>query len=451
MSATPAALWPQPIPILGLTGEYQSGKTWFGISICPDPKRLRVYDFELSAAPYKSLGFDYVNVAEVMAAKYPKGPKPIDVWNWWLEDVSSLQPGRFDAILADPITDLERGLTDWVNANPAHFGHTAGQYQSMSGIMWGDLKDHWKLILSTRVATKCQTFAFVAHLGDEFKGNKPSGKRQPKGKDTLIELSTLYLWLDRSKGAVPSAEVLKTRLSHLGMGPNGPEIRPALPPNLPVATPHAIRQYLLNPPDYANLRPEERIAEKVLSADERLRLQLQLAEAERDAAIARNGGAAPTTQPTPAPATSAPAASPPPPVAPTSTPPVSADALEENYGVGMDTASDEAALKKVGDEVKTAFDKGWIKEAHRDRLKQRFILRLTLLRTPSSPPPVVPVFDRKRHLDEIADMVQVLKVNDLNGNLKKAYGKDTLGDLSDEEVKDLHGRLVKKLPPKVNT
>lgn len=306
----PAPLWPQPIPILGLTGEYQSGKTWFGISISPDPRRLRVYDFELSAAPYRALGFDYVNVAEVMAQKYPRGAKPVDVWNWWLDDVSGLDVGRYDVILADPVTDLERGLTDWVTANPTFFGHTAGQYQSMSGIMWGDLKDYWKLILSSRVATKCQTFAFVAHLGDEFKGKQHTGRRAPKGKDTLLELATLYLWLARDKNpdgsrpSAPAAEVLKSRLSHLGMGPDGPEIREALPPRLPVATPKAVRQYLLNPPDYANLKPEERAPERGMTADERLRLEVAKAEAERDAALARGGVpaavAAPAPRPTPA-------------------------------------------------------------------------------------------------------------------------------------------------------
>jgi hypothetical protein len=324
-NATP--LWPQPIPIFGITGEYQAGKTWCGISISPDPKRLRVYDFELSAAPYHSLGFDYVDVPKVMAAKFPRGPKPVDVWNWWLDDVSALEPGRFDVILVDPITDLERGLTDWVTANPTKFGHTAQQYTTMSGIMWGDLKDYWKLILSTRVATKCETFAFVAHLGDEFKGKQHTGKRVPKGKDTLIELASLYLWLSRekrpdgSRPSVPSAEVLKSRLSHLTMGPDGPEIREALPPRLPVATPKAIRHYLLNPPDYTNLKPEERAAERVLTADDRLRMELARAEADRDAAMARG-----TTSVTPS-ATSAPPASPPP--QPPPPPPVSPEPVPE--------------------------------------------------------------------------------------------------------------------------
>lgn len=283
-------LWPQPIPILGLTGEYATGKTWFGISISPDPKRVRVYDLEMSATPYVSLGFDHVNVPKLLLEKYPKGYKPLDLWNWWLDDVSNLAPDKFDVIMVDPVTDLERGLTDWVQAHPQTFGHTPAQYTSMSGIMWGDVKDYWKSILAGRVATKCQTFVFVAHMGAEFADKKPTGDRKPKGKETLHELATLYLQMERAKDktggrrGIPAAIVLKSRLNHLSLTADGPVIREALPPRLPIATPKAVREYMVNPPDYTNLKDEEKAPDRVMTADERLRLEVTKAEAERDTA-----------------------------------------------------------------------------------------------------------------------------------------------------------------------
>jgi hypothetical protein len=288
-----STLWPQPIPILGLTGEYASGKTWFGLSIAPDPKRVRVYDLEMSASPYVSLGFEHVNVPQELQAKFPKGAKAIDLWKWWLDDVTGLEAGKYDVIMVDPVTDLESGLTDWVEANPSYFGHTSKQYEMMSGIKWGDVKDHWKAILAGRVATKCQTFAFVAHMGSEFDKvtKKATGDRKPKGKETLMELATLYLQMERPKDktggrrGVPSAIVLKSRLNHLSMGADGPVLREALPPRLPVATPNAVREYMRNPPDLTNLKPEEKAPERVISEDERLRLRVAKAEAERDAAI----------------------------------------------------------------------------------------------------------------------------------------------------------------------
>lgn len=356
-------LWPQPIPILGLTGEHESGKTWFGISICPDPKRVRVYDLEMSATPYVSLGFDHVNVPRVLLSKYPKGYKPLDLWNWWLEDVSALEPGRFDVILVDPVTDLERGLTDWVQANPKEFGHTANQYVSMSGIMWGDVKDYWKSILAGRVATKCQTFAFVAHMGAEFDSGtkKATGDRKPKGKETLAELATLYLQMERPKDktggrkGVPSAVVLKSRLSHMRMTEDGPEIRPALPPRLPVATPKAVRQYMTTPPDYSNLRDEEKVPERIMTADERLALEVRKAEAERDAAVVQ---AAKADRPAPAPTAK--------PVQPE--PRVSWDEMEKAAEAWIDEVTNAAQLDAVGKQIKEVN----FPEPRRSRLGKRF-------------------------------------------------------------------------------
>lgn len=283
-------LWKIPIPILGLTGEHESGKSWFGISICRDPKRVRAYDLEMSLDSYASLGFDHVQVPRFLLTKYPKGYSPLQLWEWWLNDVSNLEAGKFDVILVDPITDLERGLTDWVQNNPTHFGHTSGQYAKMSGIMWGDVKDYWKLILTGRVATKCQTFAFTSHMGEVFnKGdNKPTGERKAKGKETLEEITTLYLQMERKKDklgnrpTVPSAIVLKSRLSQMKMTETGPQIKPILPPRLPVATPNAVRHYMDTPADYSGLAISERAPDKVMTDDERLMLQVRKAEAERD-------------------------------------------------------------------------------------------------------------------------------------------------------------------------
>lgn len=372
------ALWPQPIPIIGVTGEYESGKTFFGLSVSPDPRRVRVYDIEMSADPYKSLGFDHVNVPQEMLKRHPKGYKPVDLWNWWLADVSNLEADRFDVILVDPVTDLERGLTDWVSLNPTHFGHTPGQYASMSGIMWGDVKDYWKMILTGRVATKCQTFVFVAHMGAEFDPatKKATGDRKPKGKETLMELASLYLQMERPKDArgarqkAPSAVVLKSRLNHLRMTDDGPDIRPALPPRLPAATPRAIRQYLLTPPDYDNLKAEERAPDRVMTDDERLKLQVAKAEAERDAAMARAATGQPAQSPPTAPPAPAPAQA-----APAESPNNSPESFEANFEAGIAGAADESALAAVGEEVKVAFAKGWIRQPHRDRLAAKFKAR----------------------------------------------------------------------------
>lgn len=292
MTATNAKLWPQPIPIIGGTGEYQSGKTRFGVSICPGPATL-VYDFEQSSASYEYIGFERIDVQKKMHELFPNGYKPVDLWQWFLKDIRSIPANKYRVIMIDPATDIERGLTDWVAANPAFFGHTFVQYAKMSGIMWGDVKDYLKMILAD-ICARCETFYFTAHVGREFKGNEATDKLKAKGKSTLQELASLYLWFDRAPNAkgerpnAPRAKVIKGRLE-VGSVVDGEVVAfSVLPPVMPVATPKAIREYFANPAGRkVKLDDAERFVEEKLSEDERLKLRVAMAEANRDAAQAQ--------------------------------------------------------------------------------------------------------------------------------------------------------------------
>lgn len=305
-----AKLFPKPIPIIGATGEYESGKTILGLTICPGPKTL-YYDFEQSGASYDDLGHERINVMEEMQKAYPNGYKPVDVYLWWSKHVKTIPAGKYSVIVLDPVTDLERGLTDWVNANPAHFGHTAAQYQKMSGIMWGDMKDHLKSILAD-LSTRCETLFYTAHVGKEFEGNTATGKLKVKGKATLHELASLFLWLMRKPDArgvkpnKPSARVLKSRLLVSRIGADGELVmEQVLPPIMPVCTPKVIREAFAAPAGGREIDDMERYVEEVLSDEDRLRLETQRHEAERDAALAKlaltGGGPGAAGRPTPPP------------------------------------------------------------------------------------------------------------------------------------------------------
>jgi hypothetical protein len=288
-AAPPARIWPQPIEIVGLTGEYASGKTLFALTIAPG-SRTKIYDTEKSSGSYESLKFDRVSVPDEMARLKPSGYKPIDTFTWWWADVKATPPGKYDVIAIDTISEIEEGLVEWVGKNPTYFGHTSGQYLKMSGVMWGDVKNLWKAILSD-LASRCQTFAFCSHMANIWQGDRPTGKRKPKGKETLMELASLYLLMERkpdAQGKVPAkpaATVLKSRLVHTQFDIEAGDVKlvPCLPPRIPVCTPAEIRKYMNAPPDYSALKPEEMVQEDKMSAEEREVMALQKAEAERDA------------------------------------------------------------------------------------------------------------------------------------------------------------------------
>ena len=77
-------MWPNgvQIPIIGVSGEYASGKTLFGLSLALDDdgklaRKIRYYDAELSATNYvASLGVpddDYIDIHQRMREQHDTG------------------------------------------------------------------------------------------------------------------------------------------------------------------------------------------------------------------------------------------------------------------------------------------------------------------------------------------------------------------------------------------
>lgn len=268
------------VPVLGVTGEKFSGKTLFVASI--DPAHTCMIDLEDSSESYSIEFAKRVSLYDEMLQKHGRVASPLEAFAWFSAFVEAIKPKQYTVLAVDPLSDIETGLVDWVRANPAKFGHTAIQYEKASGLLWADVKSHWKMMLGI-ISRKVETFAFTTHMGNVFKGGAPTGKRAPKGKETLFELASLYLELQRKpddKGRVekkPTATVLKSRLA-ISREVNGDwDHTPILPPRLPVATPAAIRDYIRTPPDYAKLKKGELAETERLSDDEKLEIQREIA------------------------------------------------------------------------------------------------------------------------------------------------------------------------------
>jgi hypothetical protein len=292
---------PMEIEIFGATGEFATGKTILGLSIAPgvhpeghpfagQPRTLYL-DLEKSGATYQGTGCKRIDVPSEMAKVYGSDYTAKQVAEWFNGMPSRIKPGQFDVIVVDPINDIESGEVDVVRSNPAASGYTKNQFDKSVAILMAAVKAHYKRLLMT---FGCKCFFFTTHLRDEFKGGQPSGKREPRGKETLAELASLYLWLERKpdeKGVVsdkPSAIVLKQRLADTRMNAAGElEIVNLMPPRIPVATVQSIRGYIANPPDYAKLAAGERVIEKSATEEELCRLRLATAEAQTQAATAQ--------------------------------------------------------------------------------------------------------------------------------------------------------------------
>jgi hypothetical protein len=298
-------LWPNTpwgsalaIEVFLVTGGFGAGKTILLLSIAPGahptghpfegkPRTLYL-DLEKSGATYGGTGCLRIDVPAELAKLYGPNYTAKQLAEWIIALPAKLKPGQFDVIVIDPGNDVESGVVDIVKANPTAHGYTKGQIDNSAGLLFGAMKAFWKKILMS-FSNVCQCLGVSVHLREEFKGGRPSGKQEPKGKDTFFELASLYLWLERlpdEKGVVsdkPSAIVLKQRLADTRMNAAGElEVVNLMPPRIPVATVQAIRQYIANPPDYNKLAVSERVVEKPITEIELERTRLARAEAERD-------------------------------------------------------------------------------------------------------------------------------------------------------------------------
>lgn len=289
---TLANIWPKDVKIdvIGLTGPIWSGKTLFGLLI--DPEHTLYDDFEKSGSAYEGIGVERNDVPSILLEEYPKGYNSKQVFEWWLKRVRAIPPGKYSVYMADPFSDIEDGLVEWVKSRYAEWGFSsAAKFAALEGIFWNRVKSELKKIL-VDLSSRVQTFVFTSHLKQVWRNGKPTDKLIPKGKKTLMELATLYVYLERSADKegnvpeIPSGVIIKARLSNILKKDGKILIQSMLPPRLPRATPDDIRQYILNPPDYSKLKVDEKVPERILSNDERLELEKETAEAQQAAAEA---------------------------------------------------------------------------------------------------------------------------------------------------------------------
>lgn len=292
-------LWPRDVvmSIIGVSGPHEGGKTGFGLSICPNSTLH--YDMELSGELYETfLKHQRVCMPTLMNRKFPKGYNAKQFFETWYAHTKTIKKGDYRVIFVDPIDKIEAGLAEVVKSRYNEFGFSgASEFVSMGGVFWEKVDTEYERIL-LELRDKCECLVYSNHLRQVWKRGKATDAVEPKGKKALQRLSVLRLLVERNplrKGEdpplIPSATVLKNRVSIVEeidgeFGVPTTRMIPFVPPRIPECTADAIRRYIVTPPNFEELKEEEKEQEKVLSSDERLELEARIAEDKRLAAQA---------------------------------------------------------------------------------------------------------------------------------------------------------------------
>ena len=268
-------LWPAPIPVLGVSAKIGQGKTTFILDIAAGPVHR-------------------IDIPAEMMKRHPGGYRPADTFAWFWAAVKAIPPGKFRVIGLDVGEEIDAGCADYVWEHPTEFNKTRQQFIQMSGMYQGVVSSLWKSVLMD-IASRCETFAFANHVGLVFdsSGKPIAGKTKSKGRPVMKESASLYINLTREKdatgnlkdvpaGVVDLSEGGKSRLMTWAMRGGVRKKVPVLPPRMPVATPQAIRDYFLNPPDTTALKDAEKAPERLITDDDRKAMDLEIARQQSE-------------------------------------------------------------------------------------------------------------------------------------------------------------------------
>ncbi len=285
------------IPIIGLTGPKASGKTLFASTI--DPQHTLMIDCEMSSSSYSSIPYaQRLDLFEELANRKME-PTPENAWIIVKEAIEKADPKKIRVVVIDPWDFIQGGYVASIERTPERFGHTRNQYEKASGLLWGDVSSSLHMWLGMQAKRLKGSIVLINHLGFVWKDNKPTEKTKAKGVGVIYQLASLYIRMDRSpdnNGKVPEApagfvtEVLggKSRLVHTEVSTEGVvELKPVLPPRMPVCTPAAIRQYIKTPPDYSKLKKGELAPAETMTAEQKLEVKAQMASDIKEAEVAK--------------------------------------------------------------------------------------------------------------------------------------------------------------------
>jgi hypothetical protein len=290
------------LPITGLihvTGESDCGKTSFALECGASPSRILFLDSDVkgrsTVQQLRDAGVEFGGYYDMLAET--RGMREIQIYNRYMEILSSVKPGQYDALIWDTFTEFENTLKPVVSKDPRKFR----EYYSAMGVIkageeWQASFDYEAELISDMLS-KIPLVILITHLKSyNVGGKRVEGKFIPACKAPLVTKSLFRLWLRRNPaGPVPIGLVMK-RLNKKYIDDKG-RIRTinvlplkVVPQDGDISLWDTIEHFWEKP--FGDSKPtaaetpdeyEQSILEGTLTEDQRLALKIALLEAQEEA------------------------------------------------------------------------------------------------------------------------------------------------------------------------
>lgn len=202
--------------IINVTGEPDSGKTWFAFNSGAQPERTAFFDNDLKGKDIvrqikqagRELGY-YRNLL-----KEGKGMRELEFHNMCMKFLDELEPGKFDIIVWDTWTPFENTFHPYVVANPNKFRQFYSNMGAIKGAEQWSASFQYEATVMSQMTEIAPLIVLTSHL-------KKNDKKQDiaESKKPLVQKSQMRVYLRHNDDGspVPVGLMLK-RLAKVDIG-----------------------------------------------------------------------------------------------------------------------------------------------------------------------------------------------------------------------------------------
>lgn len=248
-------------------GFFGSGKTTFVAGI-DRPENTLFLDYEgKGEGVARTSGIaNYFCPPQDASGLYGMMPPKIVTWERTKQILEAMPKDRFKVVILDGLAILQEAIHTYVETAPAHIQQGLGVNPKnvISGSMggaWPGVGTVLQNVFNVCRAKGVQVVGITTEASAKWTNTGPVlNKFQLKGQSIIHKMSILSVVMipgyPKYKGA-PSALVLKEQLGESVFVDGRQRTRKRVPPKLPLAEMGEVYNYLINPADYGNLKPEE--------------------------------------------------------------------------------------------------------------------------------------------------------------------------------------------------